>query len=99
MYRYVCIRPWRQRESDCKAAGTPKIRYTDKRATTTTTTTRADIFFSTRCSGEKNLLMPAAAGSFSLDATLGLLATRWRLGRRGDSSAMRSAFVVSSCML
>jgi len=31
---------------------------------------------------------------FSLDAALGLLATRQRLGRRGDSSAMRSAFVV-----
>jgi len=30
---------------------------------------------------------------FSLDATLGLLATRRRLGRWGDSSAMRSAFV------
>jgi len=47
--------------------------------------------FSTRCSRarEKNLLIPAAAGSFSLDATLGLLATRRRLGRRGDSSAMR----------
>jgi len=50
-------------------------------------------------SREKNLLIPAAAGSFSLDATLGLLATRRRLGRRGDSSAMRSAFVVSSCVL
>jgi len=45
---------------------------------------------------EKN---KAAAGSFSLDATLGLLATRRRLGRQGDPSAMRSAFVVSSCML
>jgi len=33
---------------------------------------------------------------FSLDAALGLLATRrrLRLGRRGDSSATRSAFVV-----
>jgi len=31
---------------------------------------------------------------FSLDATFGLLATRRRLGRRGDSSAIRSAFVV-----
>jgi len=31
---------------------------------------------------------------FSLDAALGRLATRRRLGRRGDSSAMRSAFVV-----
>ena len=48
---------------------------------------------------EKNLLIPAVAGSFSLDASLGLLATRRRLGRRGDSSAMRSAFVVLSCML
>ena len=70
-----------------------------RRATTTTTTTRADIFYWTRCSREKNLLIPAAAGSFSLDATLGLLATRRRLGSRGDSSAMRSACVVSSCML
>jgi len=48
---------------------------------------------------KKKLLIPAAAGSFSLDATSGLLATRRRLGRQGDSSAMRSAFVVSSCML
>jgi len=31
---------------------------------------------------------------FSLDAALGLLATRRRLGRRGDFFAMRSAFVV-----
>jgi len=31
---------------------------------------------------------------FSLDAALGLLAARRRLGRRGDSSAMRSDFVV-----
>jgi len=31
---------------------------------------------------------------FSLDAALGLLALRRRLGRRGDYSAMRSAFVV-----
>jgi len=31
---------------------------------------------------------------FSLDATFGLLATRRRLERRGDSSALRSAFVV-----
>jgi len=30
---------------------------------------------------------------FSLDAALGLLATRRRLGRRGDFFAMRSAFV------
>jgi len=37
---------------------------------------------------------PGAAGSFSLDAALGLLATRRRLGRRGDSPAMRSAFVL-----
>ena len=42
---------------------------------------------------EKNLSIPAAAGFFSLDASSGLLATRRRLGRRGDSSAMRSAFV------
>jgi len=74
-------------------------------ATTTTTPTgggqrrlrlrRGPIsFFSTRCLREKNLLIPAAAGFFSLDATLGLLATRRRLGRLGDFSAMRSAFVV-----
>ena len=31
---------------------------------------------------------------FSLDATFGLLATRRRLGRRRDSSALRSALVV-----
>jgi len=31
---------------------------------------------------------------FSLDATAGLLATRLRLGRRGSSSALRSALVV-----
>jgi len=31
---------------------------------------------------------------FSLDTALGLLATRRRLVRRGDASAMRSAFVV-----
>jgi len=39
-------------------------------------------FFSTRCSREKNLLIPipAAAGFFSLDATYGLLPTR-----RGNS--------------
>jgi len=30
----------------------------------------------------------------SLDATVGLLATRWRLWRQCDSSALRSAFVV-----
>jgi len=52
----------------------------------------------TRCSREKNFLIPAAAGFFSLDATSGLLATRRRLGRWGGFSAMRSAFVVSSCM-
>jgi len=33
-------------------------------------------------------------GFFSLDASSGLLATRRRLGRWGDSSALRSAFVV-----
>jgi len=38
---------------------------------------------------------PAAAGFFfSLNASSGLLATRRRPGRRGDSSTMRSAFVV-----
>jgi len=35
-----------------------------------------------------------AAGFFSLDASFGLLATRWRLWRRCGSSALRSAFVV-----
>jgi len=44
---------------------------------------------------KKNLLIPSAAVFFfSLDASSGLLATRRRLGRQGDSSAMRSAFVV-----
>jgi len=31
---------------------------------------------------------------FSHDASSGLLATRWRLWRQSDSSALRSAFVV-----
>jgi len=31
---------------------------------------------------------------FSLDASSGLLATRWRLWRQSGSSAVRSAFVV-----
>jgi len=31
---------------------------------------------------------------FSLDATSDLLATRWRIWRRGDSWALRSASVV-----
>jgi len=31
---------------------------------------------------------------FSLDASSGLLAMRWRLWRRSGSSALRSAFVV-----
>jgi len=31
---------------------------------------------------------------FSFKATIGLLATRRRLGRRGDSPALHSAFVV-----
>jgi len=57
------------------------------------------LFFDSLLKGEEPPHIPAAAGSFSLDATSGLLATRRRLGRRGDSSAMRSAFVVSSCML
>ena len=44
---------------------------------------------------EKNLSIPAAPGFFfSLDASSGILATRRRLGRRGDSSTLRSAFVV-----
>jgi len=44
---------------------------------------------------EKNLSIPVAAGFFfSLNASSGLLATRRRLGRRGDSAALRSAFVV-----
>jgi len=66
-------------------------------------------FFSTRCSREKNLLTPAAAGSFSLDATSGLwrvflprcnlwsLATRRRLGRRGDSFRHALSFCGVSC--
>ena len=48
------------------------------------------LFFDSLLKGEEPPIIPAAAGSFSLDATLGLLATRRRLGRRGDSSAMRS---------
>jgi len=52
------------------------------------------LFFDSLLKGEEPPLIPAAAGSVSLDATLGLLATRRRLGRRGDSSIMRSAFVV-----
>jgi len=43
--------------------------------TTTTTTTRADIFYFDCLLKGKNLLIPAAAGFFSLDATSGLLAT------------------------
>jgi len=43
--------------------------------TTTTTTTRADIFSFDFLLKGKNLLIPAAAGFFSLDATSGLLAT------------------------
>jgi len=44
---------------------------------------------------EKNLSIPAAAGFFfSLDASSDLLATRRRLGCRGDSSTLRSDFVV-----
>jgi len=41
-------------------------------------------FFWTRCSREKNLLIPAAAGSSPSMQHLGLLATRRRLGRRVD---------------
>jgi len=54
--------------------------------------------FSTHCSREKNLLIPAAAGSFSLDATSSLLATRRRLGRRGDSFRHVLSFCGVSCM-
>jgi len=43
--------------------------------------------------GEEPLDTGAAVFFFSLDASSGLLATRRRLGRWGDSSAMRSAFV------
>jgi len=79
-----------------QVAGNDDYDYaSSRRATTTTTTTRADIFFSTRCSREKNLLIPAAAGSFSLDATSGVFwphAGAWGAGV--VHSAMRSAFVV-----
>jgi len=76
-------------------ATTTTTTASSRRATTTIRLRRGPIsFFSTRCSREKNLLIPAAAGSFSLNAALGLLATRRRLGRRGDSFALRSAFVV-----
>jgi len=47
---------------------------------------------------EKNLLIPAAAGSFSLDASLGLLATRRRLGRRGNLFRHVLSFCGVSCM-
>ena len=56
------------------------------------------LFFSTRCSREKNLLIPAAAGSFSPDASLGLLATRRRLGRRGNLFCHALSFCGVSCM-
>jgi len=78
-------------------------------ATTTTTTTGGGqrrlrlqqgpiSFFSTRCPREKNLLIPAAAGFFSLDATTGLLATRRRLGRRGNLFRHALSFCGVSCM-
>jgi len=44
--------------------------------------------------GEEPLDTGGGRVFFSLDASSGLLATRRRLGRRGDSSALRSAFVV-----
>ena len=47
---------------------------------------------------EKNLLIPVAAGSFSLDASLGLLATRRRLGRRGNFFRHALSFCGVSCM-
>jgi len=62
-------------------------------ATTTTTTADTDIFsFDSLLKGEEP---PDTGGGrgFSLDATLGLMATRRRLGHWNDSSAMRSAFV------
>jgi len=62
--------------------------------TTTRTTTRADIFSFDFLLKGTNLLIPAAAGFFSLDATSGLLATPRRLGRGVIFSALRSDFVV-----
>jgi len=44
--------------------------------------------------GEEPLDTGGGRFFFSLDASSGLLATRRRLGRRGDSSAQRSAFVL-----
>jgi len=44
--------------------------------------------------GEEPLDTGGGRVFFSLDASSGLLATRRRLGHRGDSSALRSAFVV-----
>jgi len=85
-------------------ATTTTTTASSRRATTTTTTTRADISFFRLVllkgqAREKNLLIPAAAGSFSLDAALGLLATRRRLGRRGDSFALPAlSFCGVSCM-
>ena len=58
----------------------------------------ADIFFFDSLLKGEEPLDPGGGRVFlspSIDATLlGLLATRRRLGRRGDSSALRSAFVV-----
>jgi len=49
--------------------------YGIRQVATTTTTMRADIFSFDFLLKGKNLLIPAAAGFFSLDATFGLLAT------------------------
>ena len=63
--------------------------------TTTTTTKRAGLFF--RLFAEREEPLDTGGGRvFSLDASFGLLATRWRLWRRGDSWALRSACGVSS---
>ena len=72
--------------------------YDWQRATTTTTIDYDEqgryLYF--RLVAQKEEEPPDIGGGwvFSLDAALGLLATRWRLGCRGDSSAMRSALVV-----
>jgi len=76
------LNSWVQPLSPDMAAGNDDYDYDEGRY----------LFFSTRCSREKNLLIPAAAGSFSLDAALGLLATRRCLGRRGNSFRHASSF-------
>jgi len=58
------------------------------------TTNFLTIFSSRTFQGEEPLDTGGGPVFFSLDASSGLLATRRRLGRWGDSFAMRSAFVV-----